>query len=216
MRQDGADIASTVVFDCFATLLRCLQPRPRREAVTETVASLLPLDRTTARRIVYPLYCEAFWPGLAQPNVDARIADLCHRHGVPELREPLYEALWQAWGAVEAYQPFAGSKPTLVELRARGYRVGLLSNCLLPPSLMERLLREFGLWDLFDQTYFSSEGRGKKPQHQVFEQFRTADREGYTMVGDSDDDILPAQELGWRTVRVRAEGPRLDEILASA
>lgn len=90
-------------------------------------------------------------------------------------------------------------------LRARGIRLGLVSNVLFePPDVSRRLLERTGLGRRFDTLYFSAEHRFAKPSatpfRSVLRQLGTpADRALH--VGDSDDDRTGARAAGMAFVQ---------------
>ncbi|MFZ1301980.1 MAG: HAD family hydrolase [Candidatus Microsaccharimonas sp.] len=58
---------------------------------------------------------------------------------------------------------------TLQQLKAAGYRLGLLSNTGFDDrSVMEPVLTKLGLWELFDVALFSSEDGRAKPNPELF------------------------------------------------
>lgn len=58
---------------------------------------------------------------------------------------------------------------TLAALRARGLRLGLVSNALTPGPLMRRTLAALGLADYFDAVVFSSEIGVRKPAPRIYQ-----------------------------------------------
>lgn len=100
-----------------------------------------------------------------------------------------------------------GILDTLRNLRARGLRLGLVSNVALLPEHMRADLDALGIGELLDASVFSSEVGTRKPDAAIF---RTAlDRVGVgpqeaVFVGDRlYDDIGGAQATGMRTVQTR-------------
>lgn len=95
--------------------------------------------------------------------------------------------------------------PVLSELRARGLRLGLLSNTHWPRAFHEHFLERDGLAPLLDARLYTSELARTKPHPEAF---RTAlDALGVTdpsravFVGDRlFDDVLGAARVGMRTV----------------
>jgi putative hydrolase of the HAD superfamily len=102
----------------------------------------------------------------------------------------------------------------LAELRGRGYRIGLLSNCAVPmPYSLQELERQ-GFAELLDPIVFSSEVGYRKPSPQVFhEAVRRAYPAGppdelarVMYVGDSPRlDVTAPASLGMRTALVTRE-----------
>lgn len=89
-------------------------------------------------------------------------------------------------------------------LRARGLKLGLVSNVFDPPWLLHRDLESMGLAERLDTAVFSSEVGRRKPDPLIFEtaleRLRVAP--GRTLfVGDRRyEDVRGASELGMRTV----------------
>lgn len=71
---------------------------------------------------------------------------------------------WYRWPMV----PMPGMADLARELKERGYRIYLLSNCSLP--LRQNYHRIPGL-EVFEDVFISSEHRLLKPQHEIFEKF---------------------------------------------
>ncbi|MBO0779871.1 MAG: HAD family hydrolase [Ktedonobacteraceae bacterium] len=106
---------------------------------------------------------------------------------------------------------FPDSVPTLLELRKRGYRLGLLSNTWWASEWHNADLALHGLDALLDVVVYTSELPHSKPHPQVF--YSVTERLGVTprecmMVGDRlDADIKGGQEVGMRTVWKKPEHP---------
>lgn len=100
--------------------------------------------------------------------------------------------------------PYPDACDTLTELKARGYRLGIIAN--QNPGL-EKRLEDWGLRQYFDVIASSAEIGYAKPEREIFEKaFEmagcTADES--VMVGDRlDNDMLPAKEIGMKTVWIR-------------
>ena len=92
----------------------------------------------------------------------------------------------------------------LDSLRARGLKVGLVSNTFDPPWLLHRDLEDMGLSERLDTAVFSSEVGRRKPDPLIFE--TALERLGVgperaLFVGDRRyEDVRGAAELGMRTV----------------
>jgi HAD superfamily hydrolase (TIGR01509 family) len=128
------------------------------------------------------------------------------------------EAEHEAWSPA---REMGDSTHALLEsLRARGLKLGLVSNAFDPPELLHRDLGRMGLAERLDVAVFSSEVGRRKPDPLIF---RTAlDRLGVEpgralFVGDSlEADIAGAAGLGMRTVQAvwfradDADGPEPD------
>jgi putative hydrolase of the HAD superfamily len=113
-----------------------------------------------------------------------------------------YEAAWEPHTWTD---PEAG--PTLLALRERGLKVGLLSNTLWSREHHERILQRDGVLRLFDGSVFSSEIQWTKPHPEAFlaamRAVGVSDPAGVVFVGDRPfDDIHGARSVGMRTVLV--------------
>lgn len=99
-------------------------------------------------------------------------------------------------------------------LRQRGFRLGLISNAFLPPSMILSSLERFGLLEHLNAWVFPSNVGERKPDKVMFEavlQKLETDPHCSMMVGDElDCDIAGAQALGcWtvQTLQFRQEQP---------
>lgn len=67
-----------------------------------------------------------------------------------------------------ALTPVFGARDTLQTLRAMGLRVGLVSNCFIPPQYCRDELRHQRIADLLDCAVFSSEVGHRKPSRRIY------------------------------------------------
>src|SRR5437588_11614584 len=106
-----------------------------------------------------------------------------------------------------AWQParmLASTTHALLEtLRARGLKVGLVSNALDPPELLHRDLQQLGVAERLDVAVFSSEVGWRKPHPAIFERALGAldvPAEQALFVGDTlATDIAGAAGVGMHT-----------------
>jgi putative hydrolase of the HAD superfamily len=95
----------------------------------------------------------------------------------------------------------------LKELKARGLRLGLISNVSLLPDLMREDLRALGIMQHLDAATFSSEAGTRKPDPRIFRgvlQELQVPPARAVFVGDRlDDDIAGAKGVGMRAVLTR-------------
>jgi putative hydrolase of the HAD superfamily len=108
-----------------------------------------------------------------------------------------------AWTEHVNHDPDAAQ--TLRELRARGLRIGLLSNTHWPRAFHERFLERDGLAGLIDVRLYTSEMPFQKPHPSAFEAaLRALDvtaPDRAVFVGDRPwDDVVGAQRTGLRAV----------------
>ena len=101
--------------------------------------------------------------------------------------------------------PYPDACDTLTELKARGYRLGIIAN--QNPGL-EKRLEDWGLQQYFDVIVSSAEIGYAKPEREIFEKaFEMAGcmAEESVMVGDRlDNDMLPAKDIGMKTVWMKS------------
>ncbi|HEY4028187.1 MAG TPA: HAD family hydrolase [Candidatus Dormibacteraeota bacterium] len=116
--------------------------------------------------------------------------------------ERALEAHLEAWTPHTLTDPEAA--PVLRALRARGIRVGLLSNTHWPRHWHERILARDEVLDLIDVRVYTSELRHTKPHAEAFRAVLGplgVEPEEAVMVGDRPyDDITGAKALGMRAV----------------
>jgi putative hydrolase of the HAD superfamily len=95
----------------------------------------------------------------------------------------------------------------LEDLRVRGYRMGLVSNLSLRPTLVREDLDRLGLARFLDATVFSSEIGFRKPDPRIFQtalERLGSDPAETVFVGDRLlDDISGAHAVGMRGVQTR-------------
>jgi putative hydrolase of the HAD superfamily len=119
-----------------------------------------------------------------------------------ELRRYL-EAEHSAWDPARVLG--AHTHALLESLRARGLKLGLVSNAFDPGWLLHRDLEQMGLAQRLDFSVFSSEVGTRKPHPAIFERALEAlgvEPENALFVGDRlYEDIRGAGELGMTTVQ---------------
>jgi putative hydrolase of the HAD superfamily len=112
--------------------------------------------------------------------------------------------------------------PLLRELRARGIKVGVLSNTMWPRSAHERVFRRDGVLGLLDGAVFSSEIPWAKPHPEAFRAAMTAvgvsDPAACVFVGDRPyDDVHGAKSIGMRAVLIpHSAVPPYDQVTPDA
>jgi putative hydrolase of the HAD superfamily len=99
---------------------------------------------------------------------------------------------------------YADTHDTLAALRARGLRMGLVSNTMWPGEYHRRELDRFGLTPYFQPTLFSADEGVWKPQPGIFQRALDAlgvEAKEAVFVGDQPEyDVLGAQGVGMRGV----------------
>jgi putative hydrolase of the HAD superfamily len=152
----------------------------------------------------------AFWASTATDQRSGTLADLL-RAAAAELGLDVAEALLEeaavrhldAWTPHIRHDPEAA--PTLVELRRRGVRIGLLSNTHWPRHFHERFLERDWLMELIDARLYTGEMPFQKPHPTAFlsacEALGLDDPSRGVFVGDRPwDDVTGARRAGMRTV----------------
>jgi len=112
---------------------------------------------------------------------------------------------------VQAWEPHTYTDPDVPDLfrqlRARGIRVGVLSNTMWPRRWHDDVFRRDGVLDLIDGAVYTSEIDWTKPHPEAFRAAMTAigvsDPARCVFVGDRPfDDVHGAQQAGLRAVLV--------------
>jgi len=145
-----------------------------------------------------------------RPAMDLRpiIAEWLPKAGIdatPERVEQWYAVL--GWWEVRPLYPFV--RDALMQVRAMGYRIGLISNTLLTSEYHRDLFRAAKIFDLFEYMVFSAEFGWNKPDPRIFR--AALDRMGLEparawYVGDKPHrDVCGAHEVGMTAVLV--DGP---------
>jgi putative hydrolase of the HAD superfamily len=105
----------------------------------------------------------------------------------------------------ESFDPRADAVSTLRELRARGCKTGLLSNC---SSELPELMAASALAGLFDAEIYSAACALRKPERAIYELAAAqlgVEPERCLFVGDGDDHELEgARDAGMRAVLLRS------------
>jgi putative hydrolase of the HAD superfamily len=115
----------------------------------------------------------------------------------------------------------ADAAPTLRALRARGMKLGLLSNTHWPASFHEHFLERDGLLELLDVRCYTSAMSHSKPHRLAFQDVLGklgVLPEHAVMVGDRPiDDVWGAQNIGMRGVwRPHSGSPALGRVVPHA
>ena len=134
--------------------------------------------------------------------------------------ERMQAARVYATGVEEGLVPFEGAREMLQQLKARGLRLGLLSNTTWPGQFHRQELERFGLIEFFDEMAFTCELGVWKPNagafHHVTQRLGVAPAEA-VYVGDLPQiDLFGAQQAGLRTVLMAALPRDLDGVKPDA
>lgn len=153
---------------------------------------------------------ESFWQRSSHDHRAWTLADLL-TEARGTIGVDVAEALLEEAGALylDAWTPHIRHEPDAVEvltaLRARGLRIGLLSNTHWPRAFHEHFLERDGLNDLIDVRLYTSEMTHTKPHAEAFLAALSAldvrDPARAVFVGDRPyDDISGARQTGMRAV----------------
>src|SRR4051794_18284706 len=189
----GTTVVSLELVDVWRVTAHHLSPH-REDELTE---ALLDAERQ-------------FWNRTTTTLESGTLADLL-RHASDAVGLDVTEALLEeaATQHHDAWTPHISHDPDAAEvlagLRARGLRIGLLSNTHWPRSFHEHFLERDGLVDLIDARLYSSELKFMKPHPDSFgaalEAIGVRDPSRAVFVGDRPyDDIFGAKRVGMRTV----------------
>jgi HAD superfamily hydrolase (TIGR01509 family) len=168
----------------YAELLRSTPPGTQPETPAEFMA----------RRTEFTRNGGQLWKFVA--SHEDRLPGQDWRAFQKQVRASMYRP--EVWSALSP--PIPGMDRILPQLKAAGFRLGLVAN--QPPSI-EWVFRRRGLWHLFDIHAVSDSLGISKPDERIFRW--AVDRAGTTaeqviMVGDRiDNDIAPAKKLGMAT-----------------
>jgi putative hydrolase of the HAD superfamily len=148
------------------------------------------------------------WDEAATSRRSASVRHMFQLAGV-EMTEPLLASY------VEAWRPHTITDPEVPELlghlRARGVRIGVLSNTMWPRSWHEDVFRRDGVLELIDGAVYTSEIAWTKPHPEAFAAAMAAigvtDPAGCVFVGDRPyDDVHGAKGAGMRAVLIPNDG----------
>jgi len=211
---------TTVFFDLGDTLWHFPNMPPREFIRKETVRRI----RELLASWDYHFEGERFYPGrdirLAVEEetsrafhgdcVDPNYPELCRRvaarHDL-DLTAEQGQELWEAWnlgGAFLGRELFPDVLPTLQWLKARGYRLGAVTNRGYSGPRFHEEMRDLGLSELFRATVVSCEIGYMKPHPRIFHyalEEMGAKAEETVMVGDSlRADVEGAKTLGMAAI----------------
>lgn len=114
---------------------------------------------------------------------------------------------WRLEMARRALVPVAGADATLAELRARGIRLGLVSNCTEEVALV---WGDSPFAELFDAAIFSATAGCMKPDPRIYERILVelgVPAAEALFVGDgANDELAGARRVGMRPVLVLHDG----------
>lgn len=147
---------------------------------------------------------EVVWGWSRDHQRSATLTDLFDQAGLDHDPE-LLTAYYEFWEPHTVTDPAVA--PMRSTLRARGLRVGVLSNTLWPRDWHDGFFRRDGVDHLFDATVYTSELAWTKPSPEAFRAAMAAvgvaDPSRCAYVGDRlYDDVFGAQQAGMRAILV--------------
>jgi putative hydrolase of the HAD superfamily len=171
-------IVSAVLFDAAGTLIALREPLGRTYArvAAEHGAAFDPdaIERAFARA-----HGEA--PPMVFPGADRGTAAVLERiwwrdmvrrtfrgaaPGRPFARFPeVFDHLWRHFAAADAWRPLPDARATLVQLRRRGFALGVISNF---DQRLAPILQGLGLLEFFDPIVLPSDAGAAKPDPRIF------------------------------------------------
>lgn len=141
------------------------------------------------------------------------VADTINQTGdPPDDAEAFFDEIYETFAHGWRWRMFDGVIETLEGLRARGLRLGVMSNW---DMRLHTVLEETGLRGFFDAVLISSEVGAEKPDIGIFRAAERAlgcDASACLHVGDSrKHDLEGALAAGWRGLIVRHEDVAVEE-----
>ena len=130
------------------------------------------------------------------------------RYGPLDSFEQVFQGLWDHFARGDAWRIYDDVLPTFAALRARGRRLGLISNW---DARLDGILDELGLAGRLDCAVISHAAGAQKPDAAIFR--RAAELCGLAPgralhVGDSyEEDVLGARAAGMQALWLRRGGP---------
>jgi putative hydrolase of the HAD superfamily len=187
-----------VVFDLDNTLIDFMGAKISscEASVNAMIKAGLTIDRTKAMKILFELYAKY---GIEYSKVFQKF--LLQTMGKIDMR--ILSAAIVAYRNVQANyrKPYAGTVDVLKELKARGYKLAILSDATSLKAWIR--LTEMGIQDYFDAVVTFSDTRKRKPHQLPFRKVLRKLRikpEEILFVGDMPHrDIKGAKSMGMKT-----------------
>ena len=201
--EDGAEAVRAVIFDLWDTLVDF-----------DPVAGRAFQDRVAARLGRDPDEFAALWLEGRSVRESGTLRDYLLKIGVAgDLVDEIVDLRRDSTRRL--LQPRPGAVETLVELRTRGYRVGLITVC---SEDVPDVWSETALADLFDGTVFSCSVGLRKPDPRIYrlacEQLGVRPDEAVFVGDGANDELAGAQRVGMQAVLIHRadEEPPWDEV----
>ena len=143
-------------------------------------------------------------------TVEANIKYVCDIIKISPTAEQLEKAVEIRMKYIrQALQPRPDAISTVSELKNKGYRIGLLSNCSIEIPI---LWQETAFADLFDTTIFSSRERLKKPDARIYnlacERLGTMPASCLYIADGEDHELTAAASVGLHPVLIRSSSQK--------
>ena len=167
-------------------------------------AALVPKERVDALGAALHAAETELWRRSREEHRSGTLTELFERAGLPD-HEAALAAHAAEWEWATHLDPDAPE--VLTGLRARGIRVGVLSNTAWPRRHHEEIFARDGVLEMFDGAVYTSEIPWTKPHPEAFAAAARAvgvgDAARCVFVGDRPfDDIFGAKRAGMRAVLV--------------
>ena len=211
-----------VTFDAAGTLIRVAEPVGETYAriAADMGADLSPATIDGAFREAFPAM-----PPMAFSEVDGRrlaraerawwrrlVERVVHRAGGVREFEEYFDALFSHYASGAAWRVYPEVPEVLESARARGLKLGVVSNF---DSRLEAILRELGIEALVDTVIYSTGCGAAKPDERIFAralETLCASPETALHVGDNlDADYHGALEAGMAAVHLRRRDGAAEE-----
>ncbi len=151
--------------------------------------------------LLFPEASDAELPGLEQRWWREVVDETFRRAGMGEVDGAAFSRIYSYFAGAAAWRLEPGARRVLDELRARGYRLAVVSNF---DSRLPRLLEELGVARYFHEVTVSSLVRAAKPDPAIFAhalQRVGVEAGGALHVGDNPaEDVAGALAAGLRAV----------------
>jgi putative hydrolase of the HAD superfamily len=226
-------VLKAVLFDMGSTLLE-FENHPWEELIRQGIEAVYDALHVhgavlPGRDLFYTAFHETYntiWRNAEQSLIEMEMRLLLQRTAL-ELGLPLSDA--EVLNLVRVhYRPvssqvtiYADTIDTLIAVRGRGMKIGLVSNTVWPGSLHREDLQRFGIIDFFDHLLFSADVGIRKPHPQIFQTalaaLEVAPHEA-VFVGDRvPEDVAGAMRVGMRAVwKERPDRERLPTVTPDA
>ena len=193
-----------VIFDLFGTLVDSFTV-VEYEATLKHTAQVLGIPYDDYRRIWYETAYDRNTG--VYPTTRDMMKYICQRLEVPVNDEQLDKARMLRYGYNRKEMvPRTDAVYVLTELRERGYKIGLISNC---SPVTKEVWDETPFSSLFDVTIFSTCAKIKKPDPQIYRMALKGlgvDGENCIYVGDGDsNELTGAREMEMHPVMISVD-----------